>query len=675
MADLSNDVVIVGGEDNTIITVEREVSIVTVEVPVEIHSSDSGPDVVVVAADDSSIVTEEEVVSIVTMEEEVNVIADVAMGPQGIQGEKGDTGAVGPQGIQGDVGPQGIQGDVGPQGATGLSAYEVAVTNGFVGTEAEWLLSIVGPQGIQGIQGIQGEVGPQGIQGIQGLRGESGVAGDRRVVWILDAVPTSTGIVGQKTYRPYISNTPIINTGTTDTYNVKIMLGAEGGADSYSPVVTVNGVTATLTESSTPRWFTGYANIVLVAGDNVVTATSDAGDGDVIHIVAAVGGPAVNSVVFGAYPGTQTQLKQNDVIGVTITTESSATQVVIAASGACKTQTTLTVTAGVATGTFPISALSGNQSITVTAKNSMGTPGDPFVSSTLVLNQTYPSIGAITITYNAPKLALSAGESGLLNSTVTNFDTIGYTSPNVSFGTPTTYSVVKSFTNTYTGYVNSGTNVTITANRAANNATSTATGLIKIATTAPTAAITFSPAQTRLVGSPTGIDYTVVITPSQELLSAPTLNASAGTWQGAGWTLAGSTWTRSLRISDSTAKGAAVFSGLTLTNIAQVAGTSITSGSTYTVGGFTSRTLTFPAFSRVAPLGTNALDQTKTSAQIVGGNVLTRYTDNAVHLNGYYFANADATYNATGSYLGLSDSAFAGSNTTGTLQVSVQETA
>src|SRR5688572_31037929 len=54
------------------------------------------------------------------------------------------------------------------EGVPGDSAYKVAVDNGFVGTEAEWLESLIGPQGAQGIQGIQGNQGIQGIQGIQG---------------------------------------------------------------------------------------------------------------------------------------------------------------------------------------------------------------------------------------------------------------------------------------------------------------------------------------------------------------------------------------------------------------------------------------------------------------------------------------------------------------------------
>ena len=47
-----------------------------------------------------------------------------------------------------------------------LSAYAIAVKNGFEGTEEEWLASLrgaKGDQGIQGIQGIQGEPGKDAV--------------------------------------------------------------------------------------------------------------------------------------------------------------------------------------------------------------------------------------------------------------------------------------------------------------------------------------------------------------------------------------------------------------------------------------------------------------------------------------------------------------------------------
>jgi hypothetical protein len=77
-----------------------------------------------------------------------------------------------------------LEGGGGGAGADGASAYEVAVANGFVGTEVEWLASLVGPagadgaQGPQGIQGLPGADGAQGIQGIQGIQGVKGDTGD-----------------------------------------------------------------------------------------------------------------------------------------------------------------------------------------------------------------------------------------------------------------------------------------------------------------------------------------------------------------------------------------------------------------------------------------------------------------------------------------------------------------
>ena len=47
-----------------------------------------------------------------------------------------------------NIGP--LQGPQGVQGIEGKSAYEVAVENGFVGTEAQWLLSLVGDTGATG---------------------------------------------------------------------------------------------------------------------------------------------------------------------------------------------------------------------------------------------------------------------------------------------------------------------------------------------------------------------------------------------------------------------------------------------------------------------------------------------------------------------------------------------
>lgn len=59
----------------------------------------------------------------------------------------------------------------------GDSAYEVAVENGFVGTKAEWLASLVGEQGATGAVGATGATGATGAPGAKGDTGATGAAG------------------------------------------------------------------------------------------------------------------------------------------------------------------------------------------------------------------------------------------------------------------------------------------------------------------------------------------------------------------------------------------------------------------------------------------------------------------------------------------------------------------
>ena len=110
------------------------------------------------------------------------------------------------------------------KGDPGKSAYQVAVDNGFEGTEEEWLASLVGPQGPQGIQGPQGATGPRGLQGDQGPQGEQGIQGIQ-------------GIQGPKG-----------DTGDTGPQGPTGATGATG-ADGFSPTVTVtkSGSVATIT--------------------------------------------------------------------------------------------------------------------------------------------------------------------------------------------------------------------------------------------------------------------------------------------------------------------------------------------------------------------------------------------------------------------------------------------
>ena len=164
-------------------------------------------------------------------------------GIQGIQGQKGDTGAIGA------TGPQGIKGDTGAIGATGvngtdgISSYQVAVNNGFTGTETQWLASLVGTKGDTGAQGVKGDTGSQGIQGIKGDTGATGPAGSNANQIQSDWNQTNTSsldyiknkpdvpaaqiqadwIQTNNTLKDYIKNKPTL--GTSSSLDVGIANG------------------------------------------------------------------------------------------------------------------------------------------------------------------------------------------------------------------------------------------------------------------------------------------------------------------------------------------------------------------------------------------------------------------------------------------------------------------
>ena len=83
------------------------------------------------------------------------------------------------------------------KGKDGKSAYEIAVENGFVGTEIEWLESLKGADGKDGINGkdgVNGAPGQDGIDGQNGADGQDGVNGtDGKSAYIIAVEHGFTG--------------------------------------------------------------------------------------------------------------------------------------------------------------------------------------------------------------------------------------------------------------------------------------------------------------------------------------------------------------------------------------------------------------------------------------------------------------------------------------------------
>ena len=106
-------------------------------------------------------------------------------------------GPAGPAGAQGATGNSGTNGIDGTNGTDGISAYDVAVANGFVGTEAAWLLSLEGTNGTDGIDGTDGAQGVPGPTGPASIIWEASNVGLNLVTGIL--IPTGNTASGAVT--------------------------------------------------------------------------------------------------------------------------------------------------------------------------------------------------------------------------------------------------------------------------------------------------------------------------------------------------------------------------------------------------------------------------------------------------------------------------------------------
>lgn len=84
------------------------------------------------------------------------------------------------------------------EGKRGMSAYEVAVSQGFSGTESEWLASLKGGQGERGLQGVRGPIGLTGETGEPGIRG---IKGDTPTIiddmWYISGINTGIRALGR----------------------------------------------------------------------------------------------------------------------------------------------------------------------------------------------------------------------------------------------------------------------------------------------------------------------------------------------------------------------------------------------------------------------------------------------------------------------------------------------
>jgi len=182
----------------------------------------------------------------------------------------------------------------------------------------------------------------------------------------------------------------------------------------------------------------------------------------------------------------------------------------------------------------------------------------------------------------------------------------------------------------------------------------------------------------RLRSSSAGTNYTITLSSTQNLYSAPSLSrlaASRGTWQGSGFAGSGTSWTRSLQVLDSDVKDTYTFGGLTATNLAGKVVNTITSGNNYILGGFVSRTITIARWpNREGSIGTRVSDTSKLLCQNNSkgvGYYITYQTSTADAVDKYTITQPTTVFNAAGNLWYNRDLANAVSNVLGLATVTI----
>jgi len=526
------------------------------------------------------------------------------------------------------------------------------------------------------------------------------------VVFISDiqpAVPTG----GNGTQIRWHLEERHVESAITNVNQVSVTVIAEGGAVSYKPQVNVrlgkDGVAQVVTlseDAQDKRFYKGtiVLDMCLLANDDVdIIAEAVGGTSDSINVEMASGGPDVTSVTFGSYPpswggAVQTSLKSGDVISVTGEVDDGA--IIVEAAGGPISSFNFT---GIDksggddnhffTGTVRISG-SSSGTVTFKGKNDFGTYGDnPFTSPSLKLDQSKPSISPIIVDrYPAGQEALKNSETATATATVTDYSEILYSFPNNELKfqsqSPTIYEKEKILQRINGDYRVSGFNYRIRARKESNGTESTKNGLVKIADIVPTAYLSHSSQPFR--SSPTGEIYLIAINASQHLLSTPSLTAPEGSLS----PISGSKsiWKTFLTVYDSSTNGTYMFHSLLIKGLAGREGNIITTGASYTIGGFMPRDLLFASFGKTADIGTFVADISKLRGHLFGDigqpvQVVTfkaqdpsqNSTKNVTVVNSR--SVNDSVYDAHGSVLHINDSDLAGQNATGTQFIRLEEIA
>jgi hypothetical protein len=296
--------------------------------------------------------------------------------------------------------PDGTISSAGGGGGSGLSAYQIAVSNGFVGTQASWLASLVGPQGPQGVPGSGG----------------GGSGGGSADIAFSTSVPLTSGgvaympiqaVSGPLAFTP--GNSPVKN---SSAYVVLVANGANtptftgfkewGGSLGWDNRVNI--------ANQVQFFYDGYANWYSIS--QAVGAVAE----PIPATAVTLSGPS--SGVVSTASSAFTLAANGALSGTVVVTPSDS------GAGGTFSPTTVSLSAGVTSGTFTYTpASTGTKTVSVTNNGGLSNPaGVTYTVTAAATVPAAPTIGTITAGdgyIDVPFTAGGNGGSAILDYTVT----------------------------------------------------------------------------------------------------------------------------------------------------------------------------------------------------------------------------------------------------------------